>query len=399
MAGVNGNESYYGSGVVIEYKKSYLRFDLSEPGKHLSQEFINDGKIKLVEMDDIFYKVELSSFNRNKIEVESCKDLKDEQLDPPDESLIRELAELFADDKTVNVWLNSNGEPMYISGTGNARLLNMEHYKNADKINLEDLVKKSVDSSFDIARCAIVSEEGTLYYIRDTDTMSKLFIPFMLEWFNERFPELMTDDSDRNSTKISKLGFRMLLQMFIFGAHGYTNTAPITLQANSEFLVSIPEVIESSLGGGIKLKDRQLKQLLDMLPVKAKLASLNKGFFGKHMIVDPTSIEVAFPEHERCTWYTFTTAMEMFPSSCTIYFAPGQVIVDDEDNEIFSAFDVASLMYRGPNFVLPDEQNTISVVVSGDSIETKLRTRMLNYFEKFFDLPISSWRIKGRSAR
>lgn len=394
MAGDDSNKSYYEKDVVIEYKKSFQRFDISEPGKHLSQNIVQDEDIRLVEMDNIFYKIEMSTFNRNKIEVSSCKDLKDEQLDPPDEDVVRAFVDVFAESKTINLWLNENHDPMYVSGTNSARLLDMTKYKDADKLNLEDLVNKSVDKDFDMSLWALVSESGDLYYLRDTNTMSKLFIPFMLEWFDDRFPEVMVDKSDANGVTISKLGFRLLLQMFIFSAHGFTNTAPVTFQANSEFEVSIPEVMESSLGGGIQLTDNQLKQLLHMLPVKAKISSSNKGFFDSSIISDPSNIKVSFSTHANCTWYVFSSAMEMFPTSCTIYLAPGQIIVDDENDEVFSEFDVASILYRGPAFVLPNEKNSIQVVVKGNSIDTGLRTRMISYFEENFDLPITTWRLE-----
>lgn len=394
MAGNKNDESYYEKGVVIEYKKSFQRFDLSEPGKHLSQHVIKDEDVRLVEMDDIWYKIEMSTFNRNKIEVSSCKDLKDEQLDPPDEVTVKDLVDIFAEDKTVNIWLNENHDPMYVSLVNSARLLDMSKYKTADKLNLKDLVKKSTDKDFDMSRWALVSESGDLYYLRDTNTMSKLFIPFMLEWFDDRFPDVAVDKSDVNGVTISKLGFRMLLQMFIFSAHGFTNTSPVTFQANSEFDVSIPELMESPIGGGIQLRDGQLKNLVHMLPVRAKVPSSDRGFFDKSILSDPDNIKISFTEHVKCTWYTFISAMEMFPSSCTIHLAPGQIIVDEENDEVFSEFDVVSILYRGPNFILPEEQNTMQVVVKGDSIDTGLRTRMISYFEQNFDLPITAWRLE-----
>lgn len=396
MAGVNGNESYYDKDVVIEFKKSHSEFNITEPGKHLNQDIIENGEIKLLNMDEIYYKVELATYNRQKIVVEHCKTLSDKEVDPPDEEHVKGLMRLFAEDKTINIWLNSAFDPMYTSSTNGGRLLDMKYWEEADRLNIKDLVKNSVEKDFEIANVAIVSSSGSLYYIRDNDGMAKLFVPFMMEWFEEKFPGLTVDDSHKNCAKISKLGFRMLLQMYIFSTFGWLNTAPVTFQLGSEFSVSIPALIESSLSGGIALGDNQLKQLAHMLPVRAKISTKDSPFFSDKIITDPKNIDVSFTEHAECTWYTFISAMEMFPTGCTIHLAPSQIIVDDDDHEVFSEYDVASLIYHGPNFVLPDKQNTLDIVVCGNSIDNSLRTRMVKYFDKFFDLSISAWRIEGK---
>jgi hypothetical protein len=399
MAGDKAKPRFYEKDVKIDYRpNAFTRFTMSEPGVHLSQEVIESGDIRLVEMDDIFYKVELGAYNRNKIEVSHCKDLKEEQIDPPEEDIVRTLADKFSTDKTVYVWLNSAYKPMYVSTTQTGHLVDMKFYEETEKLTLADLAARSRDKEFDISRWAIVASDGKLYYIRDNDTMSKLFIPFMMKWFEKTFPKVMVDDKHENCSTLSKLGFRLLLQMFIFGVHGYANTAPVTFQANSNFSVSIPELMASPLGGEIKLSEQQLKNLSHMLPVRARSTENNKGFFNKDIITDPKDIDKCFTEHVQVTWHAFVGNMELFPVGCEIKLAPAQVILDSDDNEVFSDYDIANIMYYGPEFVLPAQKNTVNIVVRGHEIDMDLRNRIIKYFDSYFDLNINAWRIERKAV-
>jgi len=382
----------------INTRRNYREFCPYEIGKYVTPEVIENLELKMFEAPKIAFKVELSSYNRNKIDVLRCKSL-GKDIIPPSDKEILEISEIFADEaKTINVWLGINGMPYFISSADGAKLIDMTLYEKAEPMTIEFLKEMSLSKKDkDIENYYVVSSEADVYYLRDKNGLSKLFIPHMLEWFDKYFPGLMVADEHENGTKISKLGFRILLQMFILETWAFVNTAPETFSPQHKFTVAIPELIDSVLGGGLKLAERQTKQLEKMSSLKTSLSPIDRSFFPDNIISNPHDLEdeVSFNEHMKCTWHVFLTNLDFFPIGCDVYLAPNEVIVDKNSNLIFSDSDVLKIIYHGKSFVLPEKADTVDIVVRGNIVDNDLRARIAKYFNEYLDLTLHTIRTEN----
>lgn len=385
--------AHYDEDVDTKNGSAFRDFDSTEIAHHVSPEVIEGGDIKLIKTDKIAFKVQLSSFNRKHIDVDLCKSLSQKDTTYPSTDAIKQLAFALADEKSVIVWLDIHTAPIFVTTASEIILLDAQLYEDAQDLTEELLVEFTNSADFKVEEWFLVSSDLQVWYIRNKLGLSKLFMPFMSDWFDRCWPGLMVEKSHEDSHKISKLGFRTLLQMYILETGAFLNTTSETFPLDGQFAVSIPRLAESSLNGGLVLENKQVKQLKHMLPKHAETEKKDESSFDETVINNPKEISVAFNEHKSVTWGIFTSFMEMFPVGCSIYFGPNQVVLDAEDRLVFSTSEIELIIYHGPDFVLSEKQNTIDVVCSGKSIDNHLRTRIVEYFDDQFDLSLSTIRL------
>jgi hypothetical protein len=276
--------------------------------------------------------------------------------------------------------------------------LDTDLYEKAWDLDEKVLVEHTNSNQFNTKEWFLISNDLQVWYVRDKIGLSKLFMPFMTDWFDRVWPGQIVSEDFEEGQQISKLGYRILLQSYILQTGAFLNTTSETFPPAAQFSVSLPALMESSLNGGLILEDKQIKQLFHMLPKSGTIADQRKTTFDESIISNPKEISVAFDEHKDVTWGVFTSAMEMFPIGCSIYFGPNQVILDAEDRLVFSTAEIELIIYHGPDFMLPAKQNTIDVVCSGESIDNNLRTKIIEYFDKEFDLSLSVIRLAGKNT-
>jgi hypothetical protein len=384
---------HYDEDVATKNGSAFRDFDSAEIAHHISPEVIESGDVKLIKTDKIAFKVNLSSFNRKFIDVDLCKSLSQKEETYPSTDAIKQLAFAFADEKSVVVWLDIHNAPIFVTTSNEVILLDTQLYDDAQDLTEELLVEFTNSADFKVEEWFLVSSDFQVWYIRSKLGLSKLFIPFMSDWFDKNWPGLMVEKDHEESHKISKLGFRTLLQMYILETGAFLNTTSETFPADEQFAISIPRLTESSLNGGLILADKQVKQLKHMLPKQTETGKKDQSSFDETVINNPKDISVAFDEHKNVTWGVFTSAMEMFPIGCSIFFGPNQVVLDAEERLVFSTSEVELIIYHGPDFLIVDKRNTIDVVCSGDSIDNNLRTRIVEYFDEQFDLSLATIRL------
>ena len=393
-------KDYYKDDVDIRRGSSFREFDSGEIAHHVSPEVIESGDIKLVRPEKIAYKIQLSTFNRTYIDIDLCKTLVDKKdyLYPKD-SAVRHLANLMADKTSVNVWLDRHQAPIFVSTNNEILLLDAELYDKADELSLDFLVESTNLAEFKVEDWFLISSDLQVWYIRNKLGLSKLFAPYMLEYFDDLWPGLMVGEDYEDGENISKLGFRTLLQMFIFNTGAHLNTSAETFAPDSQFSISIPQLINSDLNGGLTLTPKQTKQIEHMMPDRSAKATKEIFSFGKDVIANPKDISGPYKKHKNyVTWAVFTSMMEMFPIGCSIVFGPHQVILDSEEHMVFSAAEIDMIIYHGPDFILMPKQNTVDVVVKGETIDVGLRAKLIEYFDSAFDLSVHTMRTEGNAT-
>jgi len=389
---------HYKDSVEIKRGSSFREFDSSEIGHHVSPEVIESGDVKFIRPDKVAYKIQLSTFNRTYIDVDLCKTLDKKDYNFPSDDSVKQLAEAFSDKVSVNVWLDQHMAPIFVSTTNEIKLLDTDLYDKSDELSLDFLVESTNLAEFSVEDWFLVSSDMQVWYIRNKLGLSKLFTPYCLEYFDGMWPGLMVSDEYEDGERISKLGFRTLLQSYIFSTGAYLNTTSEIFPKNVEFNISIPLLINSDLNGGLTLGKKQTKQLEHMLPSKAAKDDKRSSSFDKHILTSSKEILETFDEHVDVTWNTFISAMEMFPIGCSIFFGHNQVILDSDDRLVFSTNEIKTIIYHGPEFVLSPKRNTIDVVVNGKTIENSLRARMVEYFDDAFDLSIHTIRTEDNAS-
>ncbi len=392
-------KDYYKDDVDIRRGSSFREFDSGEIATHVSPEIIESGDIKLVRPEKIAYKIQLSTFNRTYIDIDLCKTLdKKDHLFPKD-SAVRHLANMLADKTSVNVWLDRHQAPIFLSSNSDILLLDAELYDKADELSLDFLVESTNLAEFKVEDWFLISSDLQVWYIRNKLGLSKLFAPYMLEQFDDLWPGLMVGEDYEDGENISKLGFRTLLQMFIFHTGAHLNTSAETFPPDAQFSISIPQLINSDLNGGLTLTPKQTKQLEHMMPDRSAKANKEVFSFGKNVISNPKDISEPYKEHKNyVTWAVFTSMMEMFPIGCSVVFGPNQIVLDSEERMVFSTTEIELIIYHGPDFVLTPKRNTIDVVVKGDTINVDLRARLIEYFDSSFDLSVHTMRTEGNAS-
>lgn len=389
---------HYKDSVEIKRGSSFREFDSAEVGHHISPEVIESGDIKFIHPDKIAYKIQLSTFNRTYIDVDLCKTLEKKDNNFPSDDAVKQLADAFAEKVSVNVWLDRHMAPIFTSSTDKIVLLDTDLYESSRELSLGFLVDSTNMSEFNVEDWYLVSSDMQVWYVRNKLGLSKLFTPYCLEYFDDMWPGLMVSNEYEDGERISKLGFRALLQSFIFSTGAYLNTSSEIYPKNVEFNVSIPLLINSDLNGGVTLEKKQTKQLEHMLPSKVAKDDKRTSSFDKNILTSAKEATEIFDEHKDVTWNVFISAMEMFPVGCSIFFGHNQVILDSDDRLVFSTGEIKTIIYHGPEFVLTPKRNTIDVVVNGKTIENSLRARLVEYFDDAFDLSVHTIRTEDNAS-
>lgn len=365
---------------------AYKTFNAEELGSHLSSDDVAENDIRIVEtFPAVVFKLALNSYTRETIRVEKCNCSKCKDIDFIDHAQILQMANIYADeDKNVYIFTDKDGDPLFISAgtsTNNVEIIDITVYETLPEINLKWLVDKSVDKEFKVENMAFLDQDNKVYYIREAG-FAKLFVPFMFDWFELSWPGIIVDKDNENALPITQAGFRILLQMFILQSYAWVDTAKATFALRDIFYLDIPELMSSTLGTRLNISDKQISQLLHMLPTKPYVGILEpKGQFSGGVITDYESMEYFADEHQNVSWEVFFRGMEYFGMGCTILLAPNQIIVDKDSNLIFSTEDVKEIKYRGPNFPTETKRESVEIAIFSAEIDDDLRKRLFKFFE------------------
>ena len=388
----------YPTNITITETAAYKTFSVEELGSHLSSDVVAENDIRIwEEFPKVVYKIALNTYNRDILRIEKCNCSKCKDIDFLDHAIVLQLANLYADDdKNIYIYTDKDGEPLFI-GTGQStssiELISKLVYKDLSEITLKWLVEKSTTAEFKITDIAFLDQDNKVYYSRDAG-FAKLFVPFMLNWFELNWPGIIVAEDNENALPITQAGFRILLQMFILQHYAWVDTAKATFALRDIFHVDIPELMSSTLGTRLNINDKQISQLLHMLPKNPYEGILEpKSYLSGGVITDVESLtEFYAHEHKDVSWEVFFRGMEYFGMGCTIYLAPRQVITDKDSNLIFSTEDVREIKYRGVNFPVKVKRESVEVTLVADEIEDDLRKRLFKFFEASMGIKVSSIR-------
>ncbi len=345
-----------------------------------------------IKIPEIHNKLVLSPYQNDSLDFWENKDFTSDQklaANIPDEEIIDLgnllLPESVTDKPVINVFLRDSNVIII-----NGKLIDPEAHAEKIEASLDFLVARSTNAGkIGMDQFLILKDNDEIRHIAQTG-IAKAFIPFMGDWFEGKFPGLVVGDDADNAKPVTEQGFKLLLSMFGNDKHAIINLEKETLPREAYFSVNIQELAKNDLSNGLTTK--QLKPFINFLKNEKKDLKVTHtagGFFaGKNVLtkVDKDSYE----GYETVTWPVFVKYRDRFPLGCCISFAPGQVILDKNDREVFSYDEVHEVYYKGPTSISPVTRNSIEVIVKGKEIPTGLSMKLGKFFKEEFGIPVLS---------
>jgi hypothetical protein len=380
-----------------------IDFNAKEIADYANARTLLEEPYSLLPVPYVQFKAVLSPHLDEQISFYSRKDMSDEEETAcglGDAEIIDMANEFWKDDEKRNIVKNlwiQDGKVLFVSGGNTAKVI--------EETLLDDIVQPTLSMLRDlsmeqrgmkISDYLIITEDNNVKHV-SPNGMGKMFLPYMSDWFEAKFPSLSTSADDKESFNVTETGLKFLLKLFANEAYIQVKIEDETLPKEALFHISSKEFSKSILTNGLSAD--QLKTLSGLLKARDKRWNFTESYFDKDTI---TEIELDTPPYSvfcQVTWPMFFHHKNMFPVGCEILLAPRQVILDDENNVIFSADEVYKIYYKGPDAKTEKTQNTISVIVRGKSVEHSLGVRLKKYFKEHFDLPVQSISIIGKRKK
>ncbi len=373
-------------------KEAVNSFTDRELGSYASATMFLEAPYHFVENPDIDHKIVLSP-HREDITVYSNEDFSDDQKDAAflgDAEIIDICNTLFPDlpkRKSVVEFFLADTNVVIMDGI----LVDPKLLSEKIEPELEFLVGLSVHKDKkSVEDYIIITEDNTVRYVSQ-DSIGKLFIPHMGDWFENKFPGVIVSDEADDAQKLSEYGLKLLLSLFANTSHAHIKLSKETLPKEAIFSIDMKELAKNDLSNGLTTK--QLKPLVKFL--KGQNEDYNPRnpsaeFFGqRNVITKPTTN--TYPSFETVSWLVFVNHYQKFPMGCSIVLAPGQIVVDKKGNEILCYDDVHEIYYKGPQSMSDETKNSMSVLVKGDSIDPDFMKRVGKYFRQEFSLPVKAF--------
>lgn len=381
----------------LEVKDNYRELNAEEVCTYTSPEQILTENFFLLPFPKIVAKITVSPYLQNL--AVSVDPRYKEKIALPDAQEIVDIAnEFFQVSKVTKLFLDESGEIIFEDSSGDLKLVHVDTAEFAEELTLEKLIKLSVDKDFDLADYCLITAEGDAKYLRD-GALSKFFVPHMFDWLAIKYPNIMAPPKmSEDIIKMSEAGFYTMLAAFISQNYGY---APINGVYFPEAVIPslfVSEMLDTNLYP--RLQAKQLKDVSIRINnilgkdivrnVRAKNPPI-AGFFPPTCITDVDSFtkNQEFIQHEFVTWSVFLNCKENFPLGCTVIFAPSQIVVDDNDELIFLADDVAKIKYYGNSSPNEDRRNTAVIVQTGDTLNHTKTETLRKYLEEELNIKVS----------
>lgn len=385
----------------IERKVASNSFTDREIGSYAQATMFLEEPYHFVENPDIDHKIVLSPFKKDTITIYSNTNFSKDQRDAAliGDAEIIDLCNTFFPDlperKTVVEIFIADNDVVIMDGI----LLDPKLIEEKIEPELEFIVglsnhkdKKTIEDYI------IITEENVVKYVNE-DSIGKLFIPFMGDWFDNKFPGVMVSDDADDAQKLTEYGLKLLLSLFANTSFARITLSKETLPREGLFSVDMKELAKNDLSNGLTTK--QLKPLVKFL--KGHNEDYNPrnpsgAFFGdRNVITKPTTN--TYSSFETVSWLVFVNHFQKFPMGCSIVLAPGQVIIDKKGNEILCFDDVHEIYYKGPKSMSDATKNSMSILVKGTSIDPDFMKRVGKYFKQEFSLPVKTFNTIKRVKR
>ena len=291
-----------------------------------------------------------------------------------------------------NLWL-IDGEVIFIGGANNAVLVDKRQYAYRIETNLRLLVDLSLKhDGKEISDYLILGDDDKISYVMPNG-MGKMFLPFMADWFEDKFPGLTTSKDDDDAYVVTETGLKFLLKLFTNECFATIVMENETLPKEGIFYLSNKIFTDSILTR--TLPKKQLEIVSELLKDRnLNDWNLSESFFDSSVITELDPDTPPYKTYVEVAWHVFLHNIELFPIGCEVTLAPRQVILDKDDNLIFSSDDIYKIYYKGPDAVSPQSRNTVSIIVSDTDIKHMLHIRMKKYFKETFDIDIKAIGIK-----
>ncbi len=385
----------------IERKDSVSDFTDREIATYAHASMFLDEPYHFVEVPEIQHKIVMSPFTQETITVYVNKHYSDDQKEAcflGDDQIIDLCNMLFPDlpeRKTVLEVFLFDGDVVIIDG----KLVDIRSLEDRIEPELDFIVGLSVEKNKkSVEDYLIISEENDVNYVTK-DSIGKLFIPYMGDWFDAKFPGVIVGDDADDAHKTTEYGLKLLLSMFANTAHAHVVLAKETLPKEGLFSVDMKELSRNDLSNGLSTK--QLAPLIKFLKGQNEdyePRNPSTEFFAqKSVITNP--LTNTYPSFESVSWLVFFNHRDRFPMGCSIVLAPGQVITDKKGNEILCFDDVFEIYYKGPKSMSDETKNSMSILVQGNSIDPQFMKRVSKYFKEEFSLPVKAFNTVKRVKR
>ena len=141
---------------------------------------------------------------------------------------------------------------------------------------------------------------------------------------------------------------------------------------------------ESVVVGKNTISDEALTEI-----VKSRISNPRSPFYSGGIITD-TNIKDSLNEFVSMSWTSFLSCIEQVTVGCSIFMAPGEVVLDDVGHIIFSETDFPLIHYHGPKNELAYKRNSIDILYSGEKINESALSNLRELFKRLFDVKIQS---------
>jgi hypothetical protein len=407
----------------VVFDPGYTNYDMEDICSFLDWKEHDVRNQKLFKSPRVAWKVTISGYAPDRISVSKNKEIAEKDLERPDEDTIRQLHKKYLQQqKCLYLYLDANGEPLFF-GDKNAMVATDENfYDTLPNLTVDDLSDFVKDLNKNVKEFCFVGPSSSIHYARKV-SLPRLFYPFLLDYIEERYPTLREPGEAQQF--ISESALRILLTFFISWKTGiFLPMASCSIPESYLFAVSLDGYLDSPFGVD-GLPPELTKDFTKMMP---KLPAVNKPDVaasspavatnvstGKSIVSNPSLIEVVkhrasspispFYNPEVITdtnikdsidtfvsmsWVSFIACAEQIKIGCSIFLAPGEVVLDDAEHILFSEEEFPLIFYHGPEFELAYKKNTIDVCYTGNRIDTNALANLREYFMKMFNAPIQS---------
>ena len=414
----------------VIFDPGYTTYDMEDICSFLDWKEHDARKLKLFKSPRIAWKITISGYAPDRISVSKNKDIAEKDLERPDEDTIRQLHKKYLQpQKCLYLYLDVNGFPLFF-GDKNAMVAADENfYDTLPNLTVDDLSDFVKDLDKSIKEICFVGPSSSIYYARKTN-LPRLFYPFLLDYIEERYPTLREPGEAQQF--ISESALRILLTFFISWKTGvFLPMTSCSIPESYLFAVSLDGYLDSPFGVD-GLPSELTKDFTKMMPklsvinkpdgeitdvsrtasstdgainvstgksvvsnpdlieiVKHRASSPASSFYSKDVITD-TNIKDSIDTFVNMSWVSFVACAEQIKVGCSIFLAPGEVVLDDAEHILFSEEEFPLIFYHGPEFELAYKKNTIDVCYRGNRIDTDALANLREYFNKVFNVPIQS---------
>lgn len=405
----------------------YSAFDPDDVCASIDWKDSNSKKLRLYAAPKIAWKMSVSGYSPDRISISKNKDFPEKDTERPDEDMLRDLHKQFLQaGKCLYLYLDANAVPLFFGDKTAMIAIEKDFYNSLPELSLEILCDFINDLEKNIKTTYFIGPRDSVYHVRKT-SIGKLFYPFMIDWIEDVYPtfrepgdaaQFITDSGLRillsyfialHSKSIIPLGLCALPENYLFvvsldgymsspfGVDGLPNdlTRDFTkmmprLSGDGQRVITIPPANSSStiesnaVIGSSVIPDEALTEI-----VKSRMSNPKHPFYTGGVITE-TNIKDSLDEFVSMSWTSFLSCIEQVKVGCSIFMAPGEVVLDDVGHIIFSEQDFPLIHYHGPNNELAYKRNSIDVIYTGSKINEQTLSNLRELFKRMFNVKIQS---------